>query len=174
MMNSRFRECLAAALVVAVAAATAPAFAAPAPATLQGTVIAAAATPMVGVLVVVKDADGTRLASATTAADGSFKVDAVPAGVRTIGVETPQGAFDVATPITLAPGETKGVHLAVRQASDDDDDDDKSAAGAGASGGSMAAMIVTIVGFAVMGGLAIDSMGDDDDDALPASPSNPD
>ena len=173
MMNNRLRECLAVALVAAVAATTAPAFAAPAPATLQGTVIAAAATPMVGVLVVVKDADGTRLASATTAADGSFKVDAVPAGVRTIGVETPQGAFDVATPITLAPGETKGVHLAVRQASDNDDDK-KKAAGAAPSGGSMAAMIVTIVGFAVMGGLAIDSMGDDDNESLPASPSNPD
>ena len=171
MMNSRFRECLAVALVVTVAATTAPAFAAPAPATLQGTVIAAAATPLVGVLVVVKDAEGTRLASAKTAADGSFKVDAVPAGVRTIGVETPQGAFDVATPITLAPGETKGVHLAVRQASDDDDDD--KGAAAGPSGGSMAAMIVTIVGFAVMGGLAIDSINDDDPTTFPASPSNP-
>jgi Carboxypeptidase regulatory-like domain len=173
MTNYRFRECLASVLVAAVAATTAPVFAAPAPATLQGTVIAAAATPMVGVLVVVKDVDGTRLAAAKTAADGSFKVDAVPAGVRTIGVETPEGAFDVATPITLAPGEIKGVQLAVRQAKDDDDDDKKAAAG-GPSGGAMAAMIVTIVGFAVMGGLAIDSMGDDDPTTVPASPSNPD
>ena len=42
MMKNRFREGLAVALDAAVAATTAHAFSAPAPATLQGTVIAAA------------------------------------------------------------------------------------------------------------------------------------
>jgi hypothetical protein len=163
------KKSLATVLVAALAGAAVPAMASPRAATLSGTVMTAA-TPLAGVLVVVKDAAGDRLASATTAADGSFALTDVAPGVRTLGVETAQGAFDVATPITLAPGETKGVHLAVRQ---EGDEEKKKKKGGAYGAGSKAGMIVTIVGFAVMAGLAIDSTSDDGN-TQPASGSQPD
>jgi hypothetical protein len=150
----------------------APAQAVPATATVTGTVIGPVATaPLSGATVVLRDASGARLASQPTGQDGAFTIAGVAPGVSRIGLETQYGAYDVATPITLAPGETRGVHLAMRQS----DDDDKDKAGGGFSDkGALTSMIVTIVGFVAMGVGAASASGDDDPNTVPAaSESNP-
>jgi len=140
----------ASSLIVALVLVTSPAFSAPAPATLTGTVYADdVVTPLVGATVVVTDVNGVKLASQPTAADGTFTVAAVAPGQTSLALETKNGSFAVATPVTLAPGETKGVYLAMKAASQTTDDKKKKKkGGAYMTGGEIAAMTVLIVGFA--------------------------
>ena len=106
---------IASSLIVALVLATSPVFAAPPAATLTGTVYASdVTTPLAGATVVVTDASGAKLASQPTAADGTFTVAAVAPGRAALALETKHGSFAVATPVTLAPGETKGVYLALK------------------------------------------------------------
>jgi hypothetical protein len=166
------RKLTAASLVVALAATFTPAFAVPATATLTGTVFGEnVSAPLAGATVVVTDANGTKLASQPTGANGSFTVTGVPPGTQTLALETKDGAFAIATPITLAPGETKGVQLALKAASDQDDKKKKKGAAAPPSAAAKGAMIATIIGFAVLGALAVDSLGNDNKSN--ASPSQP-
>jgi hypothetical protein len=151
-----------------------PAHAAPATATLTGTVIGpAATTPLTGATVVVSDPSGAKIASAPTGKDGAFTIQGVAPGVARIALQTKDGAYEVATPITLAPGETRGVHLALRQAQDEDKKKKKGGA-AGMDSGKLAAMIVTIVGFTAMGVGAVSSSNDNNTNTAPASQSQPD
>jgi len=157
--------CLAAALVVA----SAPAWAAPAPSVLTGTVYANdVTTPLAGATVVATDAKGVTLASRPTGADGAFTIADLAPGRVALALETKDGAFKVGTPVTLAPGETRGVHLALKGG--------KSSAGETGSGdgtknwtgGSIAAMTVVIIGF-VAAGVAVN----DNNSNTPASPYTP-
>ncbi|HEX4823512.1 MAG TPA: carboxypeptidase regulatory-like domain-containing protein [Candidatus Polarisedimenticolaceae bacterium] len=160
-------------LAVALVATTMPAAASPATATLTGTVIGpVATTPLAGATVVVHNGDAA-FTSAPTGTDGAFTVQGVTPGVSRIELKTKDGAFEVATPITLAPGETRGLHLAVRQATDDDKKKKKGGAAVPPDGGKLAAMIVTIVGFAAMGAGAIDAKNNNSSTTPPASQSNP-
>ena len=139
----------ASSLIVALVLVTSPAFSAPAPATLTGTVYADdVVTPLVGATVVVTDVNGVKLASQPTAADGTFTVAAVAPGRTALAVETKDGSFAVATPVTLAPGETKGVYLAMKAASQPPEEKKKKKGGAYMSGGEIAAMTVVLLGFA--------------------------
>lgn len=177
-MTPSTRRLVASALIAALAAAGVPAFAAPSQpqpsASLTGTVFSGdLATPLPGATVVATDARGARVASAPTGADGAFTIAGMTAGRWGLALETPDGSFAVATPITLAPAETKGVHLALRGKNDGDKDDkdDKKPAGYWTTGGK-ASMIAVLVGFVVAGAVAINQQNDDA--VLPASPSNPD
>jgi hypothetical protein len=74
--------------------------------------------------------------------------------------------------VTLAPGETKGVHLALKSnGKAADDDKKKKSGGAGWTGGEIASMTVVLVGFAAAGWLAYDKANEDV--AAPASPYTP-
>ena len=46
------------------------------------------------------------------AADGSFRVDGIPGGPAELAIETSEGLYVVATPVTIAPGTTRSVQLA--------------------------------------------------------------
>jgi hypothetical protein len=152
-------------------AATAPAFAAPAPATLTGTVYADdVVTPLAGATVVVTDVNGAKTASQPTGADGVFTVAAVTPGRTALALLTQQGSFAVATPVTLAPGETRGVYLALKSNGKSKDEKKKKGGGAGWTGGELAAMSLVIVGFVGAGWMAYDQANEDE--ASPYTPPN--
>jgi hypothetical protein len=172
MSSLRVRQSVALSVALALFAVTNPAWGAPASATLTGTVFGPnASAPLAGATVVVTSADGTKLASRPTGVDGAFTVQGVPPGTQTLALETKDGAFAIATPITLAPGQTRGVQLALRAASEDDKKKKKGAAAVPPSSGDIAAMVATIVGMAVIAGLAISSANDSS--STTASPSQP-
>jgi len=146
---------VASSLIVALVVVTAPAFAAPVPATLTGTVYADdVVTPLAGATVVVTDVNGVKLASQPTGADGAFTVAAVAPGQTTLALETKNGSFAVATPVTLAPGETRGVHLALKASTESKEK--KKKGGAYWTGGEIAAMSAVLVGFVAAGWLGYD------------------
>jgi hypothetical protein len=152
----------ASSLIVALVLVTSPAFSAPAPATLTGTVYADdVVTPLVGATVVVTDVNGVKLASQPTAADGTFTVAAVAPGQTALALETKDGSFAVATPVTLAPGETKGVYLAMKASTAPKEEKKKKKGGAYMSGGEIAAMTVVLVGFAAAAWVGYDQTNDD-------------
>jgi hypothetical protein len=170
MLCANVRKLTATSLVVALAALYAPAFAAPGTATLTGTVFGEnVSTPLSGATVIVTDANGTKLASQPTAANGSFTVTGVAPGRESLAIETTDGAFAIATPITLAPGETRGVHLALKASGNEKGT--KKAGAAGWTGGAKAAMIAVLVGFAAAGAYGISQAGDNE--KAPASPYTP-
>ena len=152
-MHSRnLHRMIASSLIVAVVMAASPVFAAPASARLTGTVYANdVSTPLAGATVVVTDANGARLASQPTAADGTFTVNAVAPGRTALAIETKEGAFALATPVTLAPGETKGVYLALKASTDPNQEKEKKKGGAAWTGGEITAMTVVLVGFLAAG-----------------------
>jgi len=150
----------ASSLIVALVMVTSPAFSAPAPATLTGTVYADdVVTPLVGATVTVTDVNGVKLASQPTAANGTFTVAAVAPGRTALAVETKDGSFAVATPVTLAPGETKGVYLAMKAATKTTEEKKKKG-GAYMSGGEIAAMTVVLLGFATAAWVGYDQTHD--------------
>ncbi len=152
---------IASSLIAALMVVTSPVFAAPAPATLTGTVYANdVVTPLVGATVIVTDVNGTKLASQPTAADGTFTVAAVAPGRTALALETKDGSFAVATPVTLAPGETRGVYLALKAAAETPEDRRKRGAAAW-TGGEIAALTVVLVGFAAAGWVGYDQTHDD-------------
>ena len=174
MSITSLKRFVASVLIVSVTGFAAPAVAAPSTATLTGTVLGNdVRTPLAGVTVVVTDAAGRSLSSAPTGADGTFTVSDVGAGATRVALSTADGSFPIATPVVLAPGQTRGVRVALKAKQQSDDDDEKKAAAVPPDGGrGLGAMIGVLVGFVAAGALAI-SQSDDDDNIPAASPSNP-
>ena len=153
---------IASSLIAALVVVTSPVFAAPAPATLTGTVYANdVVTPLVGATVIVTDVNGVKLASQPTAADGTFTIAAVAPGRTVLALETKDGSFAVATPVNLAPGETRGVYLALKAASETPEEKKRRRGGAAWTGGEIAALTVVLVGFAAAGWVGYDQTHDD-------------
>jgi hypothetical protein len=162
---------IALSLVMTLTCATAPAFAVPAAATLTGTVYGTdVKTPLTGATVVVLDASGVKSASRPTGADGAFAIPSLSPGRSALTIETKDGSFAVATPVTLAPGATLGVRLALKADGDPpDEDEDRKGGGAGWPSGALGAMSAVLIGFAAAGLLSYDNADDTD----PVSPSAP-
>ena len=172
MLCRNAHRIVASSLIVALVVVTAPAFAAPAPATLTGTVYANdVVTPLAGATVVVTDVNGVKLASRPTGADGTFTVAAVTPGRSVLALETKDGSFAVATPVTLAPGETRGVHLALKANTDSKEEKEKKEGGAYWTGGKVVAMTAVLVGFVGAAWVGYDQTNDDN--PPPASPYTP-
>ena len=173
MSITSLKRFVASILIVSITGFAAPAVAAPATATLTGTVLGNdVRTPLAGVTVVVTDAAGRRLASVPTGADGTFTVSDLGAGATRVALSTADGSFPIATPVVLAPGQTRGVRVALKAKQESDDDEKKAAAVPPDGGKGLGAMIGVLVGFVAAGALAISQSGDDDN--IPAaSPSNP-
>jgi hypothetical protein len=168
MPTSTLRRTIASWLVLGLLAPAFPAFAAhPAPATLKGVVLSGDGTkPLVGATVVVTDATGRPLASAPTAADGVFVVKEIAPGTCTVALKTETETYPIATPVALAPGQTRGVQVALKAKSEK-----KGGTTAAHSGGTgLGAMIAVIVGFVAAGALAVDKANNDE---TPASPFEP-
>lgn len=169
MHGNNLKRLVASSLVVALVAATAPALAGAPAATLTGTVYAGdVRTPLRGATVVVTDAGGVRLASEPTGTDGAFTVRSVPAGPCALALTTEAGSFAVATPVTLAPGETRRVHLALKAEGDKEEKKNKKG-GIVWTGGSIAGMTAVLVGFVAAAAINVGN----ESDVAPASPSVP-
>lgn len=152
----------ASSLIAAVVIVTSPVFAAPAPATLTGTVYANdVVTPLVGATVIVTDVNGLKLASQPTGADGSFTVAAVAPGRTALALETKDGSFAVATPVTLAPGETRGILLALKAAAETPEEKKKKGGGAAWTTGEIVSLTAVLVGVATAGWVGYDQTHED-------------
>ena len=175
MLITGARKLVATSLVAALAGTGITTFAAPAVATLTGSVIGdGASMPLAGARVVVTDDAGLAVSSAPTGADGTFSVAGVAPGRHRLAIATKDGAYEVATPIVLAPGETRNVHLAVRRGGRaEDEDDDKKGSGSYWTGGAKGSMIAVLVGVVAAGVVGVSQAGDDDGTQPAASPSAP-
>ena len=113
--------------------------------------------------------------SAPTGADGTFTVRDLGAGTTRLALSTNDGSFAIATPVVLAPGQTRGVRVALKAKAEGDDDKKKKGGAVPPSDGGkgMGAMIAVLVGFVAAGAVAIGQSGDDGNNPA-ASPSNPD
>lgn len=166
-------SCLSVALFVMAL----PSFAAPTPAPalarLTGTVYTDdVKTPLAGATVVATDVNGVKIASQPTQADGVFTIAALTPGRTALSLETKEGTFAVATPVTLAPGEARGVRLAMKADSGTTKGKSKKKRGGPVwSGGAIAALTVVIVGFAAAAAVGINDMNDDN--STSPSPSLP-
>ncbi|MFO0922382.1 MAG: SdrD B-like domain-containing protein [Pirellulales bacterium] len=65
-------------------------------------------TPLSGVLIDLLDAQGNKIASTTTAADGSYRFEQLPAGVYTVVEHTPPQYIDGAAKVGTIAGSTVG------------------------------------------------------------------
>ena len=113
---------------------------------------------------------------------GAFRLDAVPAGAVELAVETTEGLYVVETPVTLAPGATRQVQLALRgrqgttPAAPSNPPPPQPPANNKKTGSlwdnPLTATLI-VIGGAVATGLIIDAVDDDDNNSNAASPSNP-
>jgi len=172
MPRTPAHRAIASFLAVAMFWSFGAAVAAPSAATLTGTVYADdVKTPLAGATVVVTDSSGRTIASSPTGGDGAFKVAAIPPGTCSVALETADGRFPIATAVSLAPGQTRGVHVALKGSATDEDKKNKKkgAATLGESRGT-GAMIAVLIGF-VAAGAELINRGNDESQA--PSPSQP-
>ena len=153
-------------LSFALVAASNPALAA-APALLEGSVTGDAA--LASARVELADRDGSIVASAPVAENGAFRMEGVPAGAYRVAVTTPAGAYVVGSAVTLAPGSSQNVQIAVKQQGQ--------GGGAGSPGfwdtkwGKVAG--VGMIAGGVLLAVALVDNSDDASSTPPASPSQP-
>jgi hypothetical protein len=103
-------------------------------------------------------------------ADGAFAIASLTPGPGALTLETKDGAFPVATPITLAPGATVGVRLALKaEGGTPEEKKKKKGGGAGWTGGAIGAMTAVLIGFAAAAVLADDASKEESS----VSPSTP-
>lgn len=122
MTFRRLRRRVACALVLALTASTlTPAWAEPG-AVFTGRVVQAdGVSPRTGAVVALFDGrSDLTFRSEPTRGDGAFRIDQAPAGSYGVIVETDQGAFALAQPMSLAPGANTPLALKLSaQATDD-------------------------------------------------------
>jgi hypothetical protein len=108
---------------------------------------------------------------AAVAPDGSFRVDEIPGGPAEVAIETSEGLYVVATPITIAPGTTRRVQLAFggRQDTSAPPPPEKKKKRGGVWANPLSASLI-IVGSAIVLGLAVDQLTPQPED-VPVSPS---
>jgi len=172
MPSSTLRRALASWLVAGLFAPVASAAAPHAGATLRGTVFDADATkPLAGATVVVTDATGNRALSEPTAKDGAFTVTDIAPGTCRVALTAGGKSYDIATPVALAPGQTRGVELALRSKGEKKKKD-RTVAADPPDGKGLPAMIAVIVGFVAAGAIAVEKSSNDNEPASPSGPSH--
>jgi len=109
---------------------------------------------------------------AAVAADGSFRVDGIPGGPAELAIETSEGLFVVATPVAIAPGQTRSLQLAFGGRQDSSTPappkNEKKKKRGGIWADPMKASLI-IVGAAIVVGFAVDSLTNSTN--VPVSPS---
>jgi hypothetical protein len=109
---------------------------------------------------------------APVAADGSFRATGVPAGPSELAIETSEGVYLVATPVSIAPGTTRRVQLAYGGRQDTSPppppEKEKKKKSGGVWSNPLSATLI-IVGSAIVVGVAIDQLTQSDNE--PVSPS---
>jgi len=109
---------------------------------------------------------------AAVAADGSFRATGVPAGPSELAIETSEGVYVVATPVSIAPGTTRRVQLAYGGRQDTSapppPENQKKKKSGGVWSNPLNATLI-IVGSAIVLGVAIDQLTQSN--SKPVSPS---
>jgi hypothetical protein len=100
-------------LLVGLLLAPAPAWAS-ATGTLAGRIFSREGSPKVTGVLLAGPALGTEVASVPVLGDGTFEADRVPAGPVSVALQTDDGIYAIATPISIAPGTTRTVSLALK------------------------------------------------------------
>jgi len=111
---------------------------------------------------------------AAVAADGSFRADGLPGGPAAIAIETSEGLYLVATPVTIAPGALRPVQLTFGGRQDSNappaPEPEKKKKRGGVWANPVYATLI-VVGSAVVLGVAVDALTTSE--TTPASPSAP-
>lgn len=157
-------------LIVLLPSLGLPARAADGTATLSGSIMwAADQAPLAGSTLHAADPKtGEIFSSAPATDDGSFVLDNLPASTYELAVESEGGLYVVGTPLSLAPGMSQTLNLAVsRQPYFEKDDDDKKRNSVWDNPGVTAAVVVGIV---LIVGLLLN---DSDSSGSPVSGSQP-
>jgi len=109
---------------------------------------------------------------AAVAADGSFRVDGIPAGPAELAIETSEGLYLVATPVAIAPGTTRSLQLAFGGRQDSNAppprEKEKKKKQGGVWANPLTATLI-VVGSAIVVGFAVDELTKTTD--APVSPS---
>ena len=109
---------------------------------------------------------------AAVANDGSFRAAGIPGGAAELAIETSEGLYVVATPVAIAPGTTRRVHLAFGGRQDSSapppPEKEKKKKRGGIWANPVTATLI-IVGSAIVVGFAVDQLTNSTD--VPVSPS---
>ncbi len=172
-VSRRLRRSLAVVLVSALPSLAVPA-ADPATVTLRGHVVAPSGSPLAGAVVHVADPrTGDLVASRPTGSDGAFEAGALRPAAYALGVESEGKLFVVDSPVTLAPGQTRTVTVALpaHAAMEPSDQADPEAAKDAFTwwNNPLVASLVVVTGAIVLG-ILIDQATDDDPKASPSAP----
>lgn len=110
---------------------------------------------------------------APVAADGSFRAERIPAGPAELAIETSEGVYVVAAPVTIAPGATRPVQLALsgRQDTSAATPPEKEKKKRGGVWANPATATLIVIGSAIVVGFAVDQLTKPDEQ--PVSPSTP-
>lgn len=167
---------LAATLILALPLFSVPISAGVPTASLKGRIVEAGTrAPMAGARIHAGDPKaGTLYSSHATSSDGSFSLDALPASSYELAVESEGGLFAVSAPVQLAAGQSRDVQLAVTR--------NQAASGAGGATNSKGTgaklgiwnnpltATLLVLGGAVVVGVLVDQVTDDDNNASPSAP----
>jgi len=116
---------------------------------------------------------GTVLQTIPVAADGSFRSAPLGAGRVAIAVETGEGLYTVDTPVAIAPGASRSLSIALRGRQDTKpDQNQKKKTGASIWNNPLVASLI-VIGGAVVVGVAIDQLTNNENNKTPVSPSVP-
>jgi hypothetical protein len=154
-------------------AAPAPALAA-ATGTLTGRILAAPGAPAAKSVWVAEAKAGTAPAVFPVGPDGTFRAEGVPAGSLALAIDTDAGLYTVETPVTIAPGTTRDLRLALRGRQDTNSPPPavKPSKRRNVWNNPLAASLI-VIGGAVVLGVAVDQLTSKGSSNAPASPSTP-
>lgn len=165
---------LVVALLTVILLAPAPILASPTSA-LAGRVVPMGGAHPAKAVWLADPAGGSAPTSVAVAADGSFRADGLRPGPIAIAIETDAGLYAVASPVTLAPGSTRSVRLALEEGKDTNPppaDEKKSRKALSVWNNPLTASLI-VLGAAVVVGVAVDQLTNNGKTNAPASPSTP-
>lgn len=136
---------------------------------LTGSVLAGPGLPSPVAVWVASGGAGTPPVRSIVREDGSFRIDGLAAGPAAIAVETAEGLFEVVTPVSIAPGTTRSVQVAIKGRQDSKPEDEEERKALGLWDNPLTATLA-VVGGAILVGLLVDQLTDDDESPT-ASPS---
>ena len=146
-------------------------------ATLTGRILAAdAKSPVASAVVKVSRQAGKVVSSPPTRPDGSFTMSELSPGVYEVIVDTDEGLYKVASPLSIEAGKIHTVQLALQKDLEAQDLDDPAAGGGGGTGGGGDTALKVLIGIAlVLGATTLVIAIDDDPDTtvIVVSPSGP-
>ncbi|HEX4823510.1 MAG TPA: carboxypeptidase-like regulatory domain-containing protein [Candidatus Polarisedimenticolaceae bacterium] len=137
---------------------------------LAGRVLPGPDRPEARAVLVAPASDPGAALRAPVGADGSFRIDGVPAGQADLAVETESGLYVVATPVSIAPGATRNLQLALGRQDTSPPPGEKKAKRAGGVWANPLYATLIVVGAAVVVGVAISALTETN--SHPASPSS--